>query len=352
MRKLATIRKIDDIKKIHDANKLCVYVIDGWEIVDNIGKYNINDIVIMVEIDSWIPTEIAPFLTKPEHFPKVFNEVEGERLKTVKLRGVLSQGLILPLNVIGSYYDASDTHITVYFVDESSQCFRINDDISELLGIQKWEAPVNAQLDGICRGSFPIEVPKTDEERIQNLKKYISDWAFSGLELEVTEKLEGSSATFYLDLDNSFHVCSRNIDLKESDGNIFWKIARKYAIESGMRTLNLQGYAIQGEIIGEGIQKNYYNINGHDFYVFKIYNVKTGKFLKSDDRRYTCDNLWLKHVPIVKNKWMIPYDINQILKYAEGQSILNPTKKREGLVFNDDNISFKTINNEYLLKEK
>lgn len=228
-------------------------------------------------------------------------------------------------------------------------------DVSSFLNIQKWEAPINAQLAGLARGGFPSEVPKTDEERIQNLTKKIDDWAFSGLTFEITEKLEGSSCTFYLDNEGEFHVCSRNINLKETEGNTFWKIARDHGVEDKMKAWCLNGYAIQGEVIGECIQKNYYGITGIDFYVYKIYNVNTGKYLAPDARRGIAGNLKLKHVPVIYEKRMISYFIRDILLQSEGKSVINPKKEREGLVFKChefDDISFKAISNRFLLKEK
>ena len=93
-RKMATIRKISAIESIPEADRICTYVIDGWKVVDTIGKYNVGDLVVYCEIDSFIPNSIAPFLTAPDRSPKEYLGVKGERLKTKKLRGVISQGLM------------------------------------------------------------------------------------------------------------------------------------------------------------------------------------------------------------------------------------------------------------------
>ena len=339
MRKLATIRKIDEILPIPDSDFLECAVIGGWKIVVRKEEnYKINSLVIYCEIDSWIPTTIAPFLTKPDHFPKVFEGIEGERLKTARLRGQLSQGLILPIEIALSRCGG--------WVEEDQ-------DVSESLGIIKWEAPISAQLRGTVKGNFPTEIPKTDEERVQNLKRDLNTWIEEDLLWEVTEKLDGTSCTFYLDLVDNFRVCSRNLELKESEGNTYWEVARKDNLENKMKEAQLQGLAIQGEIIGEGIQKNRYNLKGHHFYVFKIYNIMTRKFLNPSERLNVCSELKLNHVPVLfSSPVKLPNSVENILTIAEDKSILNEKTEREGIVFKcmENDNSFKAISNKFLLK--
>lgn len=99
MRKLASIKKIEEIKKIEGADKICAYRVDGWWVVDTIDRYQPGDLAVYLEIDSWVPNELAPFLSKGQE-PREFNGVKGQRLRTVKLRGVTSQGLLLPLKKV------------------------------------------------------------------------------------------------------------------------------------------------------------------------------------------------------------------------------------------------------------
>ena len=96
-RQLATIRRIAEIKPIEGADVICSYRVDGWWVVGKKDEFKVNDLVVYFEIDSWIPHEIAPFLSKGKE-PREYNGIKGERLKTIKLKGSLSQGLILPLN--------------------------------------------------------------------------------------------------------------------------------------------------------------------------------------------------------------------------------------------------------------
>ena len=142
---------------------------------------------------------------------------------------------------------------------------------SELLGILKYEKPLSAQLAGQARGNFPSFIPKTDEERIQNLSKQLAKWQEQNLEFEVTEKLDGSSMTVYITTEQDeqgqevprFGVCSRNLDLKDTEGNSFWEAAKKYDLERKLIEFNAEcsmNIAIQGELVGEGIQGNKYKL--------------------------------------------------------------------------------------------
>lgn len=330
-RKLATIRKIAAIEPIEGADAIEVAVVDGWKVVVKKGEFAVDSLALYLEIDSWVPTNLAPFLTKAGHSPKVFEGVEGERLRTVKLRGQISQGLLLPVN---------------------QKWWNEGDDVTEYFGIIKWERPMNAQLAGMARGNFPALVPKTDQERIQNLtrsfEQYQQDiWS-------ITEKLDGSSCTFYLDDEDVFHVCSRNLDLKEDEANSFWKVARKFNIEDVMRRNFMKGMAIQGEMIGEGIQGNQYKTQ-LDFYVYDMYNVHTGQYILPMQLKAACEKLGLKHVPILSEIAEISSaTIQSLLQYAEGKSLLNGSN-REGVVFKSNTVhdrSFKAISNSWLLKNE
>lgn len=150
-RKLASIQRVIALDPIEGADRIEVATIQGWKVVCQKGLYEVNDLACYFEVDSFIPTTVAPFLTKPDHSPKVFNEVQGERLKTAKLRGQISQGLLLPI------WEESIKD-KVHGLEEGT-------DVTELLEIQKWEAPIPAQLAGQVKGMFPIFIRKTDQER-------------------------------------------------------------------------------------------------------------------------------------------------------------------------------------------
>ncbi len=332
-RQLATIRKISEVRAIPEADKICAYGVDGWFVVDSVGKYQVNDLIVFLEVDSWVPTELAPFLSKGKE-PREFQGVKGARLRTVKLRGQISQGLILPLSVLDNV---------------ESELFE-GLDVTCPLNIYKWERPMNAQLAGMARGNFPALVPKTDQARIQNLTRNFpklqeDTWS-------ITEKLDGSSCTFYLDKEGEFHVCSRNLDLKQTEGNTFWQLALQLDIEGIMRRHTLLGMAIQGEMIGEGIQGNQYKTR-LDFYVYDMYNTSTGEYILPIQLEAACKRLGLKHVPIlVSNTDIKQQTIQSIIDFAEGKSQLNGSE-REGVVFKSNTVhdlSFKAISNKWLLK--
>jgi RNA ligase (TIGR02306 family) len=342
MRKLATVRKISEIRPIEGADAIELAIIDGWQTVIKKNEYRVGDLAVYCEIDSWIPTTLAPFLSKGKE-PRVFNGVSGERLRTVKLRGALSQGLLLPMSVLAGE-DSMDV-----------SAYAPGDDCTEYLGIQKWEMPIPAQLAGQVRGNFPSQIPKTDQERVQNLVREVREAAANELQFEITEKLEGSSMTCYL-IDGVFGVCSRNLDLKETETNAFWQVARREKIEEKMRAAyNGSDFALQGELIGPGIQGNIYKLSQCEFYVFDVYNVSGGFYAIPSERRSLIADMGLKHVPVIcPDKDLGVGSVADILEWAEDKSRLNPSQEREGIVFKENNgkMTFKAISNRYLVAEK
>lgn len=336
-RKLASIQRISEIRAIPGADTICAYRIQGWWVVDKVGAHSLGDLVVYCEVDSWIPTDLAPFLSKGQE-PKEFSGVKGERLRTVRLRGQLSQGLLCPRQValdrVGEIHEGMD--------------------VTDLLGIQKWEAPVPASLAGEVAGAFPGFIPKTDQERIQNLTAELSQWATRDLTWEMTEKLDGSSGTFYM-RDGEFGVCSRNLRLRESAANTFWVVARAARLEEILRA-DGRNLAIQGEVIGEGIQGNRYGLKGQAFYVFDIYDIDAGRYFVSDLRHAFCTQHGLTHVPIIKADARLTGTTSEsLLALAEGPTVMPTAKKgteREGYVYKCRELatSFKTISNRFLLK--
>jgi RNA ligase (TIGR02306 family) len=339
-RKMATIRKIDEIRPIEGADAIEAAVVGGWVVVIRKSEFKVGDLAVYCEIDSFIPHELAPFLSKGNE-PRVYNGVKGERLRTVKLRGQTSQGLLLPLSVfphsLGFFYATDKT---------------VGEDVSHWLGIQKWEAPIPAQLAGDVEGPFPTVIPKTDQERIQNLTEQLKEWQGNGdFTWEITEKLDGSSMTVFVNGDAE-GVCSRNWNLKETEGNTLWRVARRNDLLTKIRNTN-RNLALQGELIGEGIQGNSYKVTGQDFFVFDIYDIDRGNYMTPFERRVFCDTHGIKHVPVLAKEMVIQEWVTGLLTMADGQSVLNPKTAREGLVFKSnvfDGPSFKAISNRWLLK--
>jgi RNA ligase (TIGR02306 family) len=347
-RKLATIRKIAAIEPIEGADAIEVAVVDGWKVVVKKGEFAVDSLAVYLEIDSWVPTELAPFLSKGKE-PREYEGVKGERLRTVKLRGQISQGLLLPVE---QRHEQFCGLLDMVVLGDKEEVVEEGTDVTEFLGIIKWERPMNAQLAGMARGNFPALVPKTDQERIQNLTRSFEQYQIDTW--SITEKLDGSSCTFYLDDEDVFHVCSRNLDLKEDETNSFWKVARKFQVEDVMRRNFMKGMAIQGEMIGEGIQGNQYKVQ-LDFYVYDMYNTHTGQYILPVQLKAACERLGLKHVPILAEDTDIKeQSIQSILDFAEGKSLLNGSN-REGVVFKSNTVhdrSFKSISNSWLLKNE
>lgn len=337
MRKMASVRRIDAVNPIPGADAIEVATVGGWRVVVKRGEFQPGDLAIYCEIDSWIPHEVAPFLSKGQE-PREYNGVRGERLRTVKLRGQVSQGLLLPLNdLLKMKYDGGAV------VEEG-------DDISELLGIQKYEPPVPAQLAGIARGLFPSFIPKTDQERCQNLVTEIAKWMTADLTWEMTEKLDGSSMTVYHH-DGEVGVCSRNLELKEDDSNSFWVVARTHDLPNRLRALG-RNIALQGELIGEGIQGNPYRIRGQGFYLFDIYDIDQSRYLTPVERMAMAEELSVVSVPLVATDTTLD-NVDVLLARAEGKSQLNVLAEREGVVFKCNQrpeLHFKAISNRFLLK--
>lgn len=325
MRKMATIRRIDDVRAIPGADAIEAAQVGGWTVVIRKGEFKAGDLAVYCEIDSWIPTELAPFLSKGSE-PREYEGVRGERLRTVRLRGQLSQGLLLPWTVGGE-----------------------GDDLTELLNIRKWEAPVPAQLAGEVRGAFPGIIPKTDQERIQNLTAEYSLWRSEASEWEVTEKLDGSSMTVYV-YEEDEGVCSRNLNLKETASNSLWTVTRRDQLTEKIHETG-RNLALQGELIGEGIQGNPYRIRGQEFYLFDIYDIDAGRYLRPKERQALARDLEIRHVPVLGMQTLTA-DVADLLKGAEGKSLLRAEQEREGLVFKHsrDPASFKAISNLFLLR--
>lgn len=355
MRKLASIQRIVEIKPIEGADLIQAYRIDGWWVVDKKGAYQVGDLAIYLEVDSFVPTELAPFLSKGKE-PRVYNGIKGERLRTVRLRKQISQGLLLNPSILG------DTHINFFNGsgrwaigvipegdDKFSEFLFEGDDVTERLGIQKWEPPPEfSHAD--AKGLFPSFIPKTDQDRIQNIGRNIEAAKAQNLKFEVTEKLEGSSLTAFL-FEDQFGVCSRNLELKRSEDNTFWATAIRYGLEEKLRSLGRE-IALQGELIGPGIQGNIYKLTQFEFHIFDVYDIRAGKYLLPAERRALLDALGLIHAPVIETEFELT-TVPEMIKMADGLSALYETL-REGIVFKqiDGDMTFKAISNEYLIKEK
>jgi RNA ligase (TIGR02306 family) len=298
--------------------------------------------VVYCEIDSFLPIRDEFEFLRKSSFKKM-GEQEGFRLKTIKLRGQVSQGLILPISVVPITQFATGHNLPEIL------------DVTEMLGIVKYEPPIPAELSGKVKGLFPSFIPKTDEERIQNLTKEYGEWKYqSKHQFYVTEKLDGSSATYYIK-DGEFGVCSRNLELLETEGNTFWKVARELNLEEHMKATE-KNISLQGELIGEGIQGNPYKIKGQTVRFFTGFDIDKYQRISFPELVVMLSDMGLQYVPVLNKEhgFMLPETVEDMLKYAEGKSALNNNTEREGVVVRsmDGTISFKAISNKFLLNEK
>jgi RNA ligase (TIGR02306 family) len=341
-RKLASIRRISDIQPIEGADMIELAIVDGWKVV--VAKdvnHEVGDSVVYCEIDSFLPIKPEFEFLRKSSYKKLSDGTEGFRLKTIKLRGQVSQGLILPIR---------EMMPTLIGNSESFFAIEIHKDVTDLLGIVKYEPPIPAELAGKVKGLFPSFLRKTDEERIQNLSGEIENW--KDKTFYVTEKLDGSSATFYYK-DGEFGVCSRNLELLETEDNTFWKFARQVDLENKMRDFDVN-ISLQGELIGEGIQGNPYKIKGQTVRFFNLFDIDLQEYHSLSMFKGVCNRFGVDMVPILNEHFEMFNTVEDILEYAEGKSVLNPNFDREGVVIRslDRKISFKAISNKFLLNEK
>jgi len=331
MRKLATIRKVDEIRSIEDADAIELAVFGGWQVVvKKAQEIKPEMLVVYCEIDSVFPEQQQFEFLRQDKF----------RLRTKKFRGALSQGIVFKIDevlIVGNYVEGED--------------------VTGILGITLYEPPIPAAISGEVAGAYPGSVPKTDEERVQNLDIE----TFSGMSFFVTEKLDGTSCSYIFD-EAGLHVCGRNWEFCETPDQTFWKLARHYDIEEKLRDYHARTgsyLALQGEVVGYGIQSNIYGLKGQDIFIFNIFDITRQRYLPVAAYRTILDNFALKGVPVVAENFPTGgFDHARFLEYAEGKSFLNPQAEREGVVFrsidetrsNQGKISFKAISNKYLLK--
>jgi len=327
-RKLASVQRILSVVEHPNADSLDICTVLGWKVVTKRGEFSVGDLCVYCEIDSILPSDRPEF----EFLSKV-----GYRIRTIKLRGQVSQGICFPMTIIptGQYQEGVD--------------------VTDLLRITKYEPPIPVNLSGLVKGQFPSFLVKTDETRIQSIPEILtsieanSSWT-------VTEKLDGSSMTVYY-MDGQFGVCSRNLELLDSDSNSLWTVAKKLHLPEKLKRMSEDfgtGLCIQGELVGPSVQKNRYGLSNLEFRAFRMYN-SDWKFFQTEFMSSLCESNEIQIVPIVGTIPKISYHtVDSLVTMSTEKSRLNPNVWQEGLVFVSDvvdtRLSFKVINPEFLLK--
>ena len=375
-RKLASVQRIASIRPIEGADAIEVARINNWDVVVKKNEFKEGELCVYFEIDSFLPIrEEFEFLRKSSF--KKMGDQEGFRLKTIRLRGQVSQGLVVPITILNGDYIigiSQQPHGDQLQLGPYDDALVIEEgaDVTELLGVEKYEPPIPAELSGKVKGYFPSFIRKTDEERVQNLVKEYAQWKEQDLDFYVTEKLDGSSATYYYN-NGVFGVCSRNLELAEpeefvagmimcDDGierprqqNSFWKVAQELGLKEKLEAYG-RNISIQGELIGEGIQGNPYKIKGQTVRFFNVFDIDTQEYYGLPMFLATMQHtLKLETVPMLTSLTMkLPDTIDELLAYADAKSVLNSDFDREGVVLRsiDRKISFKAISNKFLMNEK
>lgn len=387
MRNLASIQRVVKVSPIVGADRIETVSVLGWDVVCAKDEFKVNDLVIYFEVDSFLNAEDPRYASFTERFSN-WNGKRGMRIKTIRLRKQISQGLIM---TISDFKEFDNMNLVEGL------------DATELLKIEKWES-IEDSVGGNSFGNmkqeaaFPSFIFKTDQERVQNRINELSK--HKDEDFEVTIKLDGSSMTVYCLNENSKYfkdeiknierrllkrrsklyrlfyylkkkfgfveetkqiigVCSRNVSLKLDSSNIFVDCAKDNGLLFDITGLN-RNLAFQGELIGPTIQNNFESVKENQFYVYDVFDIDAQKYLLPEQASTLVNSLNWNYVPVLHTKFKLPDKedpkdlVTDILEMAEGTG-MNPGVKREGLVFksNQSQLSFKAISNSYLLaKEK
>lgn len=342
-RKLASVQRVLDITPIPGADAIESARINGWQCVVKKGEFAVGDLGLYLEIDA-IPPETAAFafLWTPKGAPPgaAPPRPPNLRIRTLRLRGSLSQGLLLPLVAAGV---ASDT--------------REGEDLTAALGVTKWDPPLPAGM-GSARGPFPRVVPKTDEIRVQSMPAVLDE--LRGQPYVVTQKYDGTSSTFLIDpLDDTFHACGRNWSILPGD-NCYWSVARKHGLEERLRATGGR-WALQGEVCGPGVQKNPLGLPVLSLFLFNAWDLVEHRHLDHDELVALGAELGVPTVAVIEEGPSFAHDQASLLALAEGK-YPGTSNEREGIVIRPrratwsptlrGRLSFKAISNRYLLAER
>ena len=326
--KLASIQFICDLRPIPGADRIEAATVLGYVTVVKKGEFRPGDLCIWHEPDTVVP----------ERSEYEFLRKQGFRLKVARFKGQVSQGLALPLSALG----AADT-------------FKVGDDVTERLGIRKYEKPLALSLAGKAKGGFPSWLAKTDEPNLRSYPEALAE--FAGRRCVITQKVDGTSATFYR-RGGQFGVCSRNLELLDDGESLFWRIARQFKIEETLATLD-GDFALQGEAHGEKIQGNHLRVRGQAFAAFDLFDITTHRHLGHAELTAFCQPAG---VPMVQPVWEgdFKFTLDELValanrqEYAPGSPaegiVIRPAEEARSQVLPSGRLSVKVLSEEYALK--
>lgn len=375
---------VEEIKPIPNYDRVEHVRVGGWWIIAQKNQFKVGDKALYIETDSLVPSNDERF---------AFLEKKHYNVKTIKMCKVYSQGLLMPIDVFPEIKD-KDVH----------------EDVTNLLGIKyyvaednarKAKSNPNAKYNNMCARNtklakkkwwkwlmkrawgrkllfvffgrkkdnpknWPVWVKKTDEDRIENVMFMLEDKN----PYVVTEKIDGTSTTFFLDLTGrkpDFGVCSRNVRQMDADqknfvsdmsgiGNVYWEMAFKYNVEDALKDIakkhNHKHVVLQGETYGESVQGNKYKLDERCFAAFNL--IFDGERLGSVEAKKILAEYDIPFVPIIDDNYILPDadDFEEFKQSADGKSVINKKCLREGFVYRsqDGQKSFKNVSRKFLLK--
>ena len=344
MRKLASIQRIWQIEPIEGADRIELAHVLGWQCVVNKGQFSPMDIGVYFEIDSFLPIRPEFEFMRASSYKKTDIMGEGFRLRTLRFRGQISQGLLLPISQF----------------PEIPQDAEVGMDVTDLLGVRKWEIEERVTTGGTVVGTLPYDIPHTDETRVQEEPELIG--AFAGLKYYISTKMDGSSHSIGID-ENGFHVTGHNYEYKDDGSSAFYGLVNtrgyKARMEQFMSAENLRTLTIQGEFCAPGIQRNRLRLTKPEWYVFTI--RENGKRVGLNRMLEICEMLGMEHVPIEETGADLPAKyptVEALLARADGE--YPNGGKKEGIVIRPTepvfsplisaSLSMKVVSNKYLLK--
>jgi RNA ligase (TIGR02306 family) len=313
MSRVATIQRVKSVSPITGADKVELIKFEdvAWQCVSQKGNFKPGDLAIYIEVDSIIKESPQFEFLRPHNF----------KIKPIRLRGILSEGLALPLQD----FNMVDKNHTGSVVSDFSIIFvQQGEDVSEHIGAEHYEKPIAPELAGIAIGNFPtVLCRKTDEERIEKYPLLLEEC--KDKDIYISTKIDGSSVT-YIKHDGKFRVCTRNLELERCD-NTLWKLAAKYKLEEQIP----DGFALQAEVAGPGIQKNSAGLKEHSLFFFNAYSITERRYADYNEFVYFCNSRQLPTCPLV---YIGPFKfqtVEDLLNFANQQKYSNG-KQAEGVV--------------------
>lgn len=383
-RALAYPVEVEEIKPIPNYDRVEHARVGGWWIIVKKGQFKVGDKALYIEADSLVPSNDERF---------AFLEKRHYKVKTMKMCKVYSAGLLLPISEFPEIADK-----------------KIHEDVTKLLGIKYYVAEDNARkaktnpnekYNRMCARNpklakkpwfkwfmkrmwgrkllfaffgrkkdnpkqWPVWIKKTDEDRIENVMFMLDDKE----PYVVTEKIDGTSLTVFLDLTNrkpDFGVCSRNVrqmDIEEENfhtniagTNVYWEAAIKYSMREALEDIAKRyGYkrvVIQGEVYGNSVQGNPLKIDDRRFAAFNLVvdGVRLGSLVAKD----ILAQYDIPFVPIIDDNYTLPDqdELEEFKQSADGKSVINKKCLREGFVYRsmDGQKSFKNVSRKFLISK-